>query len=689
MTNTTKNTKKKTSKKMIPQSNVFAFGGDWAKMDASQKGGVASGVLGGVTSLAGSAISNLAVPDVENQQITANSNDSLISQMSSYKPIEIEKTNAGGSALSGAASGASAGMAFGPWGAAVGGLVGGLSGGISALIGNKRKEEKEQLLKQQQFQGFTSKANEIGNTNFNNNLAQSLAMGGSIHINPANKGKFTASAKRADMGVQEFASHVLANKEEYSPLLVKRANFAHNAAGWQHAEGGELNTFENGGTHEQNPNGGIPQGVDDNGTPNLVEQGESKYKNYIFSDRLKYNKKNTFSDMAKNFSKESKERPNDPISKRGLEANLGKLRQSQDLFKAIQGKSEPNSFAKGGNLFLDGGPFDTNLGQYNLSPKFTVPFSLLLPEATTKVTPKVTTKGTKITKVQVPNTTKVITPVKPTFGFTPDTDYSQQEIAAQIADIKKYDTTKKITSSVITPTSTPNIPPQKADYSTLLRYAPALASGVASITDALGVTNKPDYTAANEMDALNVKGERLGNYLAYNPLDQNYFTNQLGANAASTRAGLRGASGGNRATYMAGLLGSDANYNEGLGKLARQATESNMAQKQQVEGFNRGTNQFNAQQSNWEQGINLQNRVNAIGLREQARQNSTNAKMTNLNNFVESVGGVGQENMYRNMIQNNPALAYKLGILGNLDFKNGQSKKNGGKLKIKNIKYGW
>jgi len=56
---------------------------------------------------------------------------------------------------------------------------------------------------------------------------------------------------------------------------------------------------------------------------------------------------------------------------------------------------------------------------------------------------------------------------------------------------------------------------------------------------------------------------------------------------------------------MAGLLGADSNYNEGLGKLARQATESNMAQKQQVEGFNRGTNQFNAQQGNWEQGINM------------------------------------------------------------------------------------
>jgi len=66
-----------------------------------------------------------------------------------------------------------------------------------------------------------------------------MAYGG-IHINPANKGKFTASAKSAGMGVQEFASHVLANKEDYSSTQVKRANFAHNAAGWSKAMGGPI-----------------------------------------------------------------------------------------------------------------------------------------------------------------------------------------------------------------------------------------------------------------------------------------------------------------------------------------------------------------------------------------------------------------------------------------------------------------
>jgi hypothetical protein len=69
--------------------------------------------------------------------------------------------------------------------------------------------------------------------------AQSSQMAyGGIHINPANKGKFTASANRAGMGVQEFARHVLANKEDYSSTQVKRANFARNAAKWKKQMGG-------------------------------------------------------------------------------------------------------------------------------------------------------------------------------------------------------------------------------------------------------------------------------------------------------------------------------------------------------------------------------------------------------------------------------------------------------------------
>ena len=63
---------------------------------------------------------------------------------------------------------------------------------------------------------------------------------GGIHIDPKNKGKFTASAKQHRMGVQEFAKHVLANKEDFSSTQVKRANFAKNASNFKHGGGGPI-----------------------------------------------------------------------------------------------------------------------------------------------------------------------------------------------------------------------------------------------------------------------------------------------------------------------------------------------------------------------------------------------------------------------------------------------------------------
>lgn len=72
------------------------------------------------------------------------------------------------------------------------------------------------------------------------------ASGGKIYIKPSKKGTFTAAAKKNGKSVQAFASQVLAHKENYSPAMVKKANFARNASRW-HADGGLLNTFDLGG----------------------------------------------------------------------------------------------------------------------------------------------------------------------------------------------------------------------------------------------------------------------------------------------------------------------------------------------------------------------------------------------------------------------------------------------------------
>ena len=56
-----------------------------------------------------------------------------------------------------------------------------------------------------------------------------------IHIKKANRGKFTAAAKRAGMGVQAYARKILsAPKGKYSATLRKRANFARNASKFKH-----------------------------------------------------------------------------------------------------------------------------------------------------------------------------------------------------------------------------------------------------------------------------------------------------------------------------------------------------------------------------------------------------------------------------------------------------------------------
>ena len=120
---------------------------------------------------------------------------------------------------------------------------------------------------------------------------------GGIYIKPENKGKFTSWAKKHGMSVKEAARKVMANKENYSPTIVKRANFAKNFA---HANGGIISStgigespldflteYKNGGTHEESPYGGIPVGG-----KARVEEGEYRFddpdsgESYIFSNRF-------------------------------------------------------------------------------------------------------------------------------------------------------------------------------------------------------------------------------------------------------------------------------------------------------------------------------------------------------------------------------------------------------------------
>lgn len=208
----------------------------------------------------------------------------------------------------------------------------------------------------------------------------SYKTGGEINIKKSHEGLFTQKAGRAGMGVQEFASHVLANKQNYSSDTIKQAVFAQNAAKW-HVDGGNLfneggiilggyhtngadwetpggfHIIGSGGTHEENKNEGVLQGTDQQGVPNLVEENEVVYNDYVFSARLIVPKRRqgaekeisdlaweekmlrpyegkTYAEAAQKAYKDIQERPNDPIAKRGFETILGILAGSQEKERA-------------------------------------------------------------------------------------------------------------------------------------------------------------------------------------------------------------------------------------------------------------------------------------------------------------------------------------------------------------------
>lgn len=387
--------------------------------DFSNFMGKAGNVVSGVTSIIDSSLKNAQIADTtgiesdikdlrDTDFSEATDSNSLMNTYNSldflkddysWKDIRgVSNSELFGNTLSAVGSGAMAGASVGgPYGAIAGAAIG-LGGSLAGIFAGKNKAKRKARFLNQAAEAANNMAidnydfqvNDVMQNNARNAMQYAYAAdGGPINIKKKNRGKFTESASRAGMGVQEYARHILANKDKYSSTLVKRANFARNAAGWKHALGGYIKdrdsmydsllesqthggdfsngvTFiNNGGTHEQNPFEGVPMGVAPDGQPNLVEEGEVLYNDYVFSNRLhptdkelkesnlpKKYKGYTFALIAEDMSKESAERPNDPISKRGLEASLGKLASLQEEQRMKKGKAGTQQMmAFGGRKF--------------------------------------------------------------------------------------------------------------------------------------------------------------------------------------------------------------------------------------------------------------------------------------------------------------------------------------------------
>lgn len=154
-------------------------------------------------------------------------------------PLQTEYSLGGilGGALKGGLGGASLGVP---------GIIGGaLLGGVSSFFKNRNQNKEEALLAEQQQQQLTDQSIQKGLSNMNAGMMNSSNL----------------------------------------PMMYGGQK--------NYAVGGTLNPlteFNVGGTHESNPNGGIPQGINSQGQQMTVEEGESKFRfkdgDYIFSNRL-------------------------------------------------------------------------------------------------------------------------------------------------------------------------------------------------------------------------------------------------------------------------------------------------------------------------------------------------------------------------------------------------------------------
>lgn len=517
-----------------------------------------------------------------------------------------------------------------------------------------------------------------------------FAEGGGIHIKPENRGKFTETKRRTGKTTEELT-------HSKNPITRKRAIFAQNAKKWHHAFGGDLMThganFDtgitlvgNGGTHEENPLEGVPMGMDSEGVPNLVEEGEVIFNDYVFSKRLKVPKEVrkkyklrgtnslTFADAAIQMSKESEERPNDPISKAGLEDGMLKLMMAQEQIRAKKGG---NKFAKGGRIGRiyagnEGDPYSQNLalsyrlGLLSPNPEFDNSKKwFATPPTTPPMSPKEYSQSDQLGIDLSPRN-----PLSP-LVIGSGRPIALPETARTIPEKEGVGTNNNLKMAP-----------------TWMRYAPVYASGIVSMTDALGLTNKPDYGDAKAILEASknagaytpVKFNPVSNYLTYRPFDRNFYTNKLSAESGAARRAILNTSGGNRSRALAGILAADYNAQGKMGDLFRQGEEYNLAQRQKVEEFNRATNMFNsegifkADQAN--QAAQLQARSSylkgalaASELRQKERLASTSARSANLSNFINSLGDIGRENFSRNMIVGDKSKYYTIGPNGETIYK--------------------
>lgn len=493
-----------------------------------------------------------------------------------------------------------------------------------------------------------------------------------------------------DMGAIEYdiMSDYLTNKKLQTENKNNMSNIYFGMENGLFATGGKLSShgadwstgsthIDEGGTHEENPNQGVPAGVDHQGVPNLVEEGEVIYNDYVYSNRIKIDdatkdkfklskkKDYTYADLAKKLEKEIEENPNDPISKRGYDTQMSLLAQEQERQKTIiEAEKAKEVFA-------------------SLSPEEQV--GIIQQAAQQEAMQEEAVQQEALAQAQ-PTMEDIVL---------------QQGVEAPIQEVnvnalggnlfekggKKDDKEGKDKDSPIK---------QRNEN---FRYAPILGNltALGLMAGEVGRPNHSKQKAVTDIfDNVSLASYTpVGGHLTYKPMDIWYAQNRLDANTRATDRAIANSSSPNK---IAGLLASGYNSQIASGDLFRKALEYNDALKQQVAKYNLGidtynseaaskTSQFNASTSNAARQAKASMLYNALTDELESDASWYQSLYGNIDNLFGNLGAVGKENVYWNQAK---ALAKD----GYTNLGNSETGKyyginaEGGKLKRKKSKRG-
>lgn len=593
------------------------------------------------------------------------------------------------------AQGAMAGTSVMPgWGTLIGGIIGGVQGTASSIAGVTVRNQRAQAL--------ANRLNAEGE----------------------------AANKRLVASINDRAGNITLNNAN-----MARLNMA--------AFGGPLHsdTFDNGvrfitegNSHEKNPYGGVLQGIAADGLPNLVEEGEVIYNDYVYSKRLnvpdkdkeslglKKNKDYTYADAAEVLQRESEERPNDALSKRNLEAMMLRLQDSQEQLKQQREKrkfnrdfnkltpaeqmgfvmglqqeqqqsqiapqtSLPQEYAKGGTLGHEYSglkwDIDGNALTYANRPGYYRDMNegdwerhmYDTYDTPSTIVDAYTQLPSDASPNSIPYTPRNISIDKygnATVGATP-------EDKAVVINPEKNTNTKPAINNVTLP---------NFNYSSgaqALRAIPVLGSTIGALTS---LFDKPDYSTMqrteNKYEAIpHVSATPVGERLTFNPIDVNYIATQMNNQGIGARRAAMESGAGYSTPYNI-YQGQTA-----LGDMFTKALESDNRQRQAVGEFNRQTSMFNSQQAlaaaqaEMQRGAALAHGYLQTGqLRNEELGKVQAARSLQLTKMFDNLGALGQDMLARELT----AWLANTGVF-HQGAQNGLSsigvKRNGGKLNKK------